>query len=295
MRNFWTVLKGTLEYNNKLKGLIYCLNNIKATTETIVDENNNDKESIVKSLTMRNVRNEMLKFSPQKTNYNIINTLIYFLSLSAFLLYEKRELNQKKKILSWEGIVDLMLFATTLIYLMTLLYAQIVHIPLINDIGIEEVPFFSLDSSHKLERTLQAETNLMLCAAFLKALDLLKLNPKTYLITDTIRLGCADLFVFILFVLANYVFFGLWAYVMFNSQLDPQFATIKRSIYYSLISFVQHIDFSLLVETRFGSLVVWQAVMYFYAQRVLVNFVAAVIIHYFDEAREFFIDLIIIF
>lgn len=197
----------------------------------------------------------------------------------------------------WENVLDTVLIGSSLAYLVTLAYNHLIlrnivafyYKNLFGSHSIWSESFSSLHYAIRFERALQVETSVMLFTGFLKALDLLELNPKTYLIADTLRAGSSDLTVFLLFVLANYALFGVCGHVMFASTGDEQFATLTRSIYTSVLSIVQNIDFDLLIHKKLIWLVVWQTLLYFYAQRVLINFVVAVIIHYFEQVAHSFL------
>lgn len=245
---------------------------------------------------MANVKNEIFSNSNLDESGDIEPIkLLFFLMLSLYILHEGYQFYDIRRghtlfrgyllyIWSLENILDTLLIGSSVLHLVTITYNRFVLRKINTQLTrIYTSDFFSLHCVVNMEHTIQTQSNVMLFIAFLKALNLLKLNPKTYLITDTIRAGFADLTIFICFVMANYVLFGLIGYVLFN--VDPQFATIKGSIYTSIISMVRHIDFKLLLEKQFVWLFLWQLIFYFYAQRILINFVIAVIIHYFDRVR----------
>lgn len=191
---------------------------------------------------------------------------------------------------SWENLLDMSLMALSIAYLITLTQAKhIWHASFFPNLTNSTVSYHKFDQILNIEERLQSQTSAMLFVGFLKALDLLKLNPKTYLIADTIRSGCGDLVVFVMFVLANYVFFGVWAHVMFADISDEeQFSSLSQSIYTSVVSVVRNIDFDPLIDRKLYWLVIWQATLYFFAQRILINFVVAVVIHYFDKVKNKF-------
>jgi len=126
--------------------------------------------------------------------------------------------------------------------------------------------FFSIDFALNLEENLKLQCNLMIFASFLKALNLLKFNPKTYLITDTLSFSLIDLAFLIMFVFINYIIFGI--------------------IGHGLFSIVRHIEFDLLADRNFFSLFAWQIFVWFYIQRTLINFVISIIIANFNNVRS---------
>lgn len=186
-------------------------------------------------------------------------------------------------VISWENILDMLLITLSVSYLVTLAKTQQKWNTIYTPGFISKTKFLHFESMQDLERLLQSKTSAMLFLGFIKAVNLLKLNPKTYLIADTIRAGCGDIIVFMMFVLINYVFFGIWGHAMFAEADESQFGTLRQSIFTSVASVVRNIDFGQLLEEKFAWLVFWQSVLYFYAQRILINFVVAVIIHYFDK------------
>lgn len=200
------------------------------------------------------------------------------------LIIKKRSLFSAllEYIISWENILDMLLITLSISYLVTLAKTQ-QNWNKYTPEYISDIEFLDFQSLQDFERLLQSKSSAMLFLGFLKAVDLLKLNPKTYLIADTIRAGCGDIIVFMMFVLINYVFFGIWGHVMFADVEESQFGTLRQSIFTSVVSVVQNIEYGQLLEEKFAWLVFWQSVLYFYAQRILINFVVAVIIHYFDK------------
>jgi hypothetical protein len=228
-----------------------------------------------------------------------LGKLVFILMLSLYIVHEGFQFSGIKKersflrgyllyIWSMENILDTLLIGSSILYLATHVYnrlflmkinAQLMQMP------AAAADFVSLHHMRQLESKLQSHCYFMILLAFLKALNLLKLNPKTYLITDTMRTSCADLTLFILFVFANYAFFGFIGFIMFHADDEAQFGTLGLSVYTSILSLVRHIEFERLVERQFVWLFMWQVILYFYAQRVLINFVIAVIIHYFDQVR----------
>lgn len=218
-------------------------------------------------------------------------TLVFAAMLTVYIIhevYEFRKIKGQKTLLtgylvyirSWKNILDTLLIGSSILYLTTLAYNNFILNEINSQLTQIDSNFYSLHYLLFVDESLQLECYFMIVIAFLKALNLLKLNPKAYLITDTIVAGFGDLALFIMFVCANYVFFGFIGYMLFN--VDAQFGTLSSSVYNSILSIVRPIDFQVLAEKKFFWLFSWQVIVYFYAQRILINFVIAVIIYYFD-------------
>jgi hypothetical protein len=195
-------------------------------------------------------------------------------TLNGFLIY----------IWSFENILDTILVLLSSIYLATIAYNELFLVKINSKMLYIDTKFLSLYHAYNLEKNLQLECNLIIFTAFLKALNLLKFNPKTYLITDTLSTGLVDLTFLVLFVLSNYFILGIIGHIFFS--IDPQFDSAKTSIFTSIVSIVRHIDFDLLIEEKFIWLCIWQIFVWFYIQKILISFVISVIIAYFNQVRE---------
>lgn len=185
---------------------------------------------------------------------------------------------------SFEVLLDTFIIVIGLFHMITIAYNYFVICKMNVELIERESDFFSLDLTLNLEKNIQLQCNLMIFASFVKALNLLKFNPKTYLITDTLSFSFIDLTFLIIFVLINYLILGLIGHGLFF--IDPQFFDTKTSIHSSILSIVRHIDFDLLAERRFFSLFIWQIFVWFYIQRTLINFVISIIIANFNQVRS---------
>lgn len=185
---------------------------------------------------------------------------------------------------SSETLLDTSIILISLFYLCTMFYNYFV-ITGINKRLIESSDFFSIDLALGLEENLKLQCNLLIFASFLKALNLLKFNPKTYLITDTLSCSLIDLAFLIMFVIVNYVIFGIIGHGLFYIDHD-QFFDNKVAIHTSILSIVRHIDFDLLAKRKFFLLFAWQIFVWFYIQRTLISFVISIIIANFNEVRN---------
>ena len=183
----------------------------------------------------------------------------------------------------FENALDTILVILFLFHITTVGYNNVVLGYLNSQLLRLKSEFYSFDAINDLEKTIQTQCNIMIFVAFIKGLNLLKFNPKTYLITDTLSTSFFELTFLIIFVLLNYAIFGFIGYGLF--YIDPQFRDIKTSIQTSIISIVRHIDFDFLLENRFEWLYLWQSTVWLYAQRTLINFVISVIISYFNQVR----------
>lgn len=245
-----------------------------------------------KRLQLYNTRESMIKTSIAKQNDFV--KILFVLMLGVYILHEGCQLHAQCQgvscgkgfflyISSMDNFLDTCLILTSIFYLCTLAYNKFV-LSFINVNTLKmDTNFISLNNVVNLEKNIQIQCNLMLFIAFLKALNLLKFNPKTYLITDTIRSGIFDLCLSILFVLFNYIVFGILGHHLFIN--DPQFYDIRTSIFTSIMSIVRHIEYDFLIEKNFFWLFLWQLLTYLYLQRTLINFVISVIISYFDQVR----------
>jgi hypothetical protein len=202
-------------------------------------------------------------------NGNILNGILYY-------------------VWSFDNILDTCLIICALHYqslvgynsfILSLLNAQMIRFN-------KNTEFFNFYHSFEVEKYFQLLCNLMIFLAFLKALNLLKFNPKTYLITDTLRKGFADLSVLIIFLLSNLIIFGLTGHILFYT--DPQFYTTKLSINTSILAIVRNVDFFNLIyqQKKLLPLFLWQTLMWFYVQRVIICFLISVIIAKFNEVRS---------
>jgi hypothetical protein len=183
---------------------------------------------------------------------------------------------------SLETLIDLILTRSSLFYL-ALYFSNYFLLTELNANELRQTSTLNLAMSVNVEKWLQHACALMMLFSFFKTLNLLKLNPKTYLITGALTTGFVELLVVISFLLLNYAVFGMFGHVIFNE--NEQFATIETSVYSSLISIVGHIELDELAESRcFTWLFVWQVLMFLYMQQILLNLVVSVIIGYFDQA-----------
>ena len=184
---------------------------------------------------------------------------------------------------SFENLLDTSIIVISLCYINTVVYNYFIISKLSTGLIRFESEFFSLDLASNLELILRLQCNLMIFFSFLKALNLLKFNPKTYLITDTLSFSFIDLSFLVIFVLVNYSLFGIIGYGLFF--IDPQFINTRTAIHTSISSIVRHIDFDLLTDQNFTCLFIWQILIWFYVQRTLINFVISIIIANFNQVR----------
>lgn len=206
-----------------------------------------------------------------------------------FQLKSSIEINGLKKGLffymwSYENTLDTLLVLISSNYLVTIAYNEILLVKINSNLLLINTEFISFYQSYNLEKNLQLQCNFIIIIAFLKALNLLKFNPKTYLITDTLSTGFFEFIFLIIFVLCNYAIFGIVGCTFFD--IDRQFETIDSAIITSVISIVRHIDFDNLIKEKFSFLFVWQIFVWFYAQKILISFVISVIIATFNQVRQ---------
>lgn len=257
-----------------------------------------DSNGISKKLLSSNVKNEML-VSPQyffyDLDYRTFLKIIFFILVSFQALNEGiqlREVIHKFGVLkgiqlyiwSFETVLNVFIIVISLFHLSTVAYNYFILSKLSRKLIELESTYFSLDSALNLEKNIQLQCNLMIFASFLQALNLLKFNPKTYLITDTLHSSSVDLAFLIPFVLINYCITGLMGHGLF--YVDPQFQTLLDAVHTSILSIVRHIDFDLLSERKFFSLFSWQIFVWFYIQRTLINFIISIIIANFNQVRS---------
>lgn len=262
----WTILKASLEKNAK-KGL-------------------------KKSLTYNNLRET--NFLKQKAE-KIQPIKIFFIAMiSLYIMSEGFQLNNSIEKLGWlkgllsyvvslNNILDQCLIWSSLFYISTLAYIRFSLTKIASEMLKIDAEFYNLDFFVEMEKTIQFLSNFMIFIAFLKALSLLNFNPKTYLITDTIKKSFLDLTLLLLFALLNYSIFAGIGSVLFKN--DYQFHDYRTSLFTSILTVVRHVDFDSLIGENFFGLFLWQIIGYFYMQRTLINFVISVIITYFDQIR----------
>ncbi len=184
---------------------------------------------------------------------------------------------------SLDSLVDIILTRSCLFYLVIYYYNYffLVFFDYISYDSAEMKELLSLDDSVEIERIIKIACGLMIFSSFSKALNLLKLNPKTYLITASLNSGYVELSIMISFLLLNYILLGLFGHVIF--QQDYQFSNIKHAVYSSIISIASPIEFSQLIESNFSWLFTWQMFLFLYMEQILLNFVVSIIIAYFDK------------
>jgi len=249
-------------------------------------------------IAISNLKNDIL-ISTANTYYDFSRQTVlklFFLVLICFYAFKegfqlKDLLNRfgikkgiRVYIWSFETLLDTYIILISLFYCSTIAYNYFVLSKInISLIGVSS-DFFSIDFALNLEENLKLQCNLMIFASFLKALNLLKFNPKTYLITDTLSFSLIDLAFLIMFVFINYIIFGIIGHGLF--YIDPQFNNNKNSIQTSILSIVRHIEFDLLADRNFFSLFAWQIFVWFYIQRTLINFVISIIIANFNNVRS---------
>jgi hypothetical protein len=119
---------------------------------------------------------------------------------------------------------------------------------------------------------------------FVKALNLLKCNRKTYLITETIKKESAGLFSLILLVFVNFCVLGIVGFVWFHG--DQQFASIPDSIMTALLSTVKHLNFDNLIETKLIQITNWMSIAWYIAHKISLAFILSVIISQLRIVRE---------
>jgi hypothetical protein len=215
--------------------------------------------------------------------------------ISVYIIHEGFQLkscfanNRPKKglifyIWSYENILDTLLVLLSSLYLATIAYNELVLVKINSNLLLINTEFISFFQTYNLEKNLQLQCNVLIVIAFLKALNLLKFNPKTYLITDTLSTGFFEFTLLIVFVLCNYAIYGIVGCTFFD--IDRQFETIDVSVITSVVSIVRHIDFDLLIKEKFNFLFAWQIFVWFYAQKILISFVISVIIATFNQVRQ---------
>ncbi|CAF1042399.1 unnamed protein product, partial [Brachionus calyciflorus] len=245
-----------------------------------------------KQLIMRNLKETF--FIKQK--WEKIQPIIFFFlfMISLYILNEGYQLNSMIEksgfikgcvlyVTSLDNILDQCLVFSSIFYISNLAYNRFAFNVINSQLLKIDSDYYTFDFFVNCEKNIQIQCNFMIFIAFLKALSLLNFNPKTYLITETIRKGFLDLILLILFVVFNYVLFAGIGYVLFKS--DRQFEDFRTAFYTSVLSIVKHVDFDHLIKENFSGLFMWQIIGYFYMQRTLINFVISVILSYFDQIR----------
>lgn len=253
---------------------------------------------VMKKIATSNLKNEVL-ISTKYFYYDLDRgtmlklmffTLICFYAINEGVLLRNLIENYgvyngiKCYIWSFETLLDLFIIFVSLFHLITIAFNYFILSKLSKKFIELETDYFSLDLALNLEKNIQLQCNLMIFASFLKALNLLKFNPKTYLITDTLQSSFVDLAFLIIFVLINYSITGLIGYGLFF--IDTQFLNVLNAIHTSILSIVRHIEFDLLAERNFFSLFSWQIFIWFYIQRTLINFIISIIIANFNQVRS---------
>ena len=255
---------------------------------------NHDYDRVKTRLNIINLKNDLVSARPGVLNSIRLHHIVFFLMISLYIVHEGCQLKNGVEqygivsgfvfyIWSFENILDTILLLFSSLYLTTIAYNELFLVGINSNFLNINTEFLSLYHAYNLEKNLQLECNLIIFTAFLKALNLLKFNPKTYLITDTLSTGFFDLMFLILFVLSNYIMMGFIGYIFFRK--DPQFSTLGTAIITSIVSIVKHIDFDLLIEEKFAWLCTWQIFVWFYVQKILISFVISVIIAYFNQVR----------
>lgn len=251
-----------------------------------------DKKSLKKHLSYNNLR-ETNFLKPKAEKIQPIK--IFFLAMiSLYSMSEGYQLNSSVEKLGWlkglifyitslDNLLDQCLIFSSLFFISTLAYIRFCLNKISSELLKIDAEFYSLDFFINMEKTIQFLSNLMIFIAFLKALSLLNFNPKTYLITDTLKKSFSDLTLLLLFALLNYSIFAGIGSVLFKN--DYQFHDYRTSLFTSILTVVRHVDFDTLIGENFFGLFLWQIIGYFYMQRTLINFVISVIITYFDQIR----------
>ncbi|RNA15421.1 polycystic kidney disease 1-like 2 [Brachionus plicatilis] len=262
----WTIVKASIEKNEKaklVKKLWY--SNLR---ETYFLKQNSEKIQPIKIMFI-----VMISLYSVSEGFQLNGSVEQFGWLKGFLLYAT----------TLDNILDQCLILSSLFYISILAYIRFCLNKITSELLKINAEFYSLDFFVNMEMKIQFLCNFMIFIAFLKALSLLNFNPKTYLITDTLKKSFLDLALLLLFALFNYSLFAGIGNVLFKN--DQQFSDFKTSLYTSILTVVRHVNFDLLIRENFFGLFVWQIIGYFYMQRTLINFVISVIITYFDQIR----------
>ena len=252
----------------------------------------NEYGAMKKKLQIRNLKNQNIEKKKIGQfrfllNYFLLTIIVYILheGYQLKLITEKFGLLRGYLIYIWslENILDTCLVIISLFHVITIVYSEHALAQLVCDLIELKKYFDNLNTILQVEKSVQFQCNLMILIGFIKTLNLLKCNPKTYLITDTLRNSFVDLTFLVMFVLLNYAIYGIIGYAIFAD--DAQFESLEVSIKFCMLSIVRHFDFEFLLENNFFMLLSWQLVIWFYAQRTLVSFVISVLIAHFNKVR----------
>ena len=120
---------------------------------------------------------------------------------------------------------------------------------------------------------------------FIKLLNLLKFNRKTYLITETLKKEFSGLLLLITLVCMNFCVLGVVGFVWFHG--DTQFSSISNAIMTSLLSTVQHLNLNKIIdEIGPRKIMYWLSLAWYVGYKISIAFILSVIMSQLRIVRE---------